>query len=93
MAEEHNVFHLLYDEMPEPARSDLSDVARNILIVSHHLIRVLGPNHPLSQELYEVINNVSVSVPLRDYAYRPNLGAVGSALEHVKRDREEAGLQ
>lgn len=62
LANYYNVLHLQYDSMPEPARTDLAGIARKIMIVAQHLVDSLGPQHPLSEELCRVINNVGERV-------------------------------
>lgn len=58
LARYYNVFHLQYDSMPEPARTDLATIARKIMIIGQHLVDTLGEDDPLSEELADMINNV-----------------------------------
>ncbi|KAG5365209.1 hypothetical protein CJU90_4271 [Yarrowia sp. C11] len=62
LARGYNVLHLQYDQMPEPARTELATIARKILISGQHLVKQLGLEHPLTQELTNMIHMVGQRV-------------------------------
>lgn len=62
LAQYYDVVHLQYDQMPEPARTELGSIARKIMILGQHLVNVLGPDHPLTEELCNMIHMVGPRV-------------------------------
>lgn len=66
LARYYNVLHLQYDSMPEPARTELATIARKIMIIGQHLVDTLGPDHPLTEELADMIQNVGQRVMCLD---------------------------
>ncbi|KAG5357829.1 hypothetical protein CJU89_4308 [Yarrowia sp. B02] len=62
LARYYDVFHLQYDAMPEPARTELAAIARKIMILGQHLVDALGPDHPLTEELADMIHSVGQRV-------------------------------
>ncbi|KAG5355266.1 hypothetical protein CJU90_4300 [Yarrowia sp. C11] len=62
LARYYDVRHLQYDQMEEPARTDLGEIARKIIVVGESLIDALGSEHPMTEQLCKMTQMVGQNV-------------------------------